>query len=58
MSGAKRTYVSVEDRELRRLREQESRLRQVQQDLPDRINAVRRQAQQDMQNRMRPLEDR
>ncbi len=58
MSGAKRTYVSVEDRELRRLREQESRLRQVQQDLPDRIDAVRRQAQQEMQNRLRPIEDR
>ncbi|MFW6333480.1 MAG: hypothetical protein ACOC23_09310 [Thermodesulfobacteriota bacterium] len=58
MSGEKRTYVSVEDRELRRLREQESRLRNVQQDLPERLNAVRRQAQAEMQQRLRPLEDR
>ena len=58
MSGEKRTYVSIEDRELRRLREQESRLRQINRDLPDRLNAIRREAQQEMQNRLRPLEDR
>lgn len=58
MSGEKRTYVSVEDRELRRLREQESQLRQAQTDLPERLEAVRQQARQEMRDRMRPLEDR
>lgn len=58
MSGEKRTYVSVEEQELRRLREQESRLRSVQRDLPERLAAVRQQAQTEMQNRLRPLEDR
>ncbi len=58
MSGEKRTYVSVEEQELRRLREQESRLRNVQSDLPDRLNAIRRQAQQEMQNRLAPLQER
>lgn len=58
MSGKKQTYVSVEERELRRLREQDSRLRTLSQDLPERLNAVRRQAQNEMMGRIRPLEAR
>ena len=58
MSGEKRRYVSVEDRELRRLREQESRLRSLSNDLPERLNAVRQEAQRDFQQRIAPLEQR
>ncbi len=58
MSGEKRTYVSVEERELQRLREQESRLRTVNRDLPERLNAIRQQAQREMQNRLAPMEAR
>ncbi len=58
MSGEKRTYVSVEERELRRLREQESRLRTLNQDLPERLNAVRQQAEQEMMSRITPIEAR
>lgn len=58
MSGEKRTYVSVEDRELRRLREQESRLRSLNQDLPERLDAVRRQAEKEMHDRLAPIEKR
>ncbi|MFB2917532.1 hypothetical protein [Aerosakkonema funiforme] len=58
MSGEKRRYVSVEEQELRRLKEQESRLRSVQQDLPERLNAVKEQARQEFQQRLAPLEQR
>lgn len=58
MSGEKRRYIRVDEVELRRLREQESRLRSVQQDLPERLNAVARQTRQEMQQRLRSLEAR
>lgn len=58
MSRRNERYVSVEERELQRLREQESRLRSVQQDLPDRLNRIREQARQEMQQRLAPLEQR
>lgn len=58
MSGEKRRYVSVEEQELRRLREQESRLRSVQRDLPERLNAVREEARREFQQRLAPLEQR
>jgi len=58
MSRGKERYVSVEERELRRLREQESRRRSVQQDLPDRLNRVREEARREMQQRLAPLEKR
>ncbi len=58
MSGEKRRYVSVEEQELRRLREQDSRLRSLQQDLPERLNAVREQARREFQQRLAPLEQR
>ncbi|MDD2900080.1 MAG: hypothetical protein PHI31_15360 [Desulfuromonadaceae bacterium] len=58
MSGHERTYVSVEEAELRRLREQESRLRTVNRDLPERLEAIRRQTDQEMRNRLAPIEKR
>ncbi len=58
MSGEKRTYVRVEDRELQRLQQQESRLRSVQSDLPERLNEIRRQARREMAERLAPLESR
>ncbi len=58
MSGEKRRYVRIEERELRRLREQESRLRSVQRDLPERLNTVRQEARQEFQRRLAPLEQR
>lgn len=41
MSGRKQTYVSIADRELRRLREQAGRLRTLQTDLPERLAEIR-----------------
>lgn len=58
MSGEKRRYVSVEELELRRLREQDSRLRSLQRDLPERLNAIREEARQELQQRLAPLEQR
>lgn len=58
MSGEKRTIVQIEDNELRRLREQETRLRNVQRDLPERLNAIRRGAINAMNDRIAPLQQR
>lgn len=58
MSGEKRTYVSIEERELRRLREQESKLRSLSKDLPERLEAIRRQIEREMQGRIAPIENR
>jgi len=58
MSGEKRRYVSIEEQELRRLREQDSRLRSLQQDLPERLNTIRQEAQRELQQRLAPLEER
>jgi hypothetical protein len=58
MSGEKCKHVRVEEQELRRLREQDSRLRSLQRDLPDRLNAIRADAQRDLQQRLAPLEQR
>ncbi len=58
MSGEKRTFVSVEESELQRLREQEGRLRSVMRDLPERLEAVRMQASREMENRLRPIRER
>lgn len=41
MSGRKETYVTIPDREARRLREQEAKLRIVQSDLPQRLADIR-----------------
>lgn len=41
MSGRKETYVSIPEREARRLREQEAKLRIVQSDLPARLAEIR-----------------
>ena len=58
MSGEKCKYVSIEQSELRRLRKQDSRLRSIQRDLPERLNAARQQAQRELQQRLAPLEER
>ncbi|MBW4596214.1 MAG: hypothetical protein KME46_25750 [Brasilonema angustatum HA4187-MV1] len=58
MSGEKRRYVSVEEQELRKLREQDTRLRSLQRDLPERLNAIREQANRELQQRLAPLEQR
>ena len=58
MSGEKCKYVSIQQSELRRLRKQESRLRSIQRDLPERLNAARQQAQRELQQRLTPLEKR
>src|SRR5687767_14417599 len=41
MSGRKETFVSIPEREARRLREQEAKLRIVQSDLPKRLADIR-----------------
>ncbi|MCT7976583.1 hypothetical protein [Laspinema olomoucense] len=58
MSGRKERYVSISEADLRRLQEQDSRLRSVQQDLPDRLNRMRAEANREMQQRLLPLEQR
>ncbi len=58
MSGEKRRRVSIEEQELRRLREQDSRLRSIQRDLPERLNAIKQEAQRELQQRLAPLEER
>jgi hypothetical protein len=58
MSAEKRSYVSPEEQELQRLRRQESRLRSLQEDLPEQMNAIREQSRQELQQRMKPLEER
>ena len=58
MSGEKRRYVRIEDQELRRLREQDSRLRSVQRDLPERLKAIREEARRELQQRLETFEQR
>jgi len=55
MSGEKCRYVSIEQQELRRLREQDSRLRSLQRDLPERLNAIREEGRRELQQRLEPL---
>ncbi len=58
MSGEKRRYITIDEAQLRQLQEQDSRLRSVQQDLPDRIQAIREQTRQELMSRLTPLEQR
>lgn len=58
MSGEKRRYVRVEEQHLRRLQEQDSRLRSLQRDLPERLQLIQEQARQSLQQRLGPLEQR
>lgn len=58
MSGEKRTYVSIESRQQRRIRELESSLSAFNSNLVNDLSAIRREAQQEMKNRLRPLEER
>jgi hypothetical protein len=56
MSGAKR--VSVDSRELQRLREHAQQLRVVQRNFPEVLENLRRENQSALQNRLAPLEQR
>jgi hypothetical protein len=58
MSGRKRTYVSVDQSELYNLMEQESTLRTIHNDFPQRLDQIRQEANQEFTERMRPLESR
>ena len=58
MSGQKRTYVSVADDELRRLREAQSRLQQVQRDLPTVLAGVRKEVRTEFDQRLSAVDDR
>jgi len=58
MSGEKCAHVSVPTRELQRLRDQQSRLRRLQEDLPERLDSIRRQVEQEMESRLAPVENR
>jgi hypothetical protein len=58
MSGKKRTYVSVADDELRRLREAQSRLRDVRRDLPTVLDGVRKEMRKDLDRRLSAVDDR
>src|SRR4051794_2026263 len=56
MSGKKR--VIVDSDELQRLRQNEQRLRTVQANLPEVMNAIRRESAADYERRLAPLEQR
>jgi len=58
MSGRKRTYVSVDQSELYNLMEQESTLRTIHNDFPQRLDEIRQEANQEFTERMWPLESR
>lgn len=59
MNRKKRRYISVEEQELRQLKEQDSRrLSSVQRDLTERLNRVREEARRKFQQRLAPLEQR
>lgn len=58
MSREQRRYVRVQEDRLRELEQQDSRLRSVQRDLPNRLNAIQEQARRELQQRMAPLEER
>jgi hypothetical protein len=58
VSGAKRVYASVEQSELNRLRNQESRIRSLDRDLEQRVKAVRREADQKMRKHLDLFEQR
>lgn len=58
MSCQSVTYVSVDEKTLQRLKEQESQLQALNNDLPERLDALRRQADQEMRKRLAPIEKR
>jgi hypothetical protein len=58
MSGKKRTYVSIADDELRRLRQAQSRLQEVRQDLPTLLDGVRAQVRTDVARRLSEVDAR
>ena len=58
MSGEKRRYASIPEDELRRLRQQDNRLRTLNKDLPERLNAIREQVRRESQQRLASMEQR
>jgi hypothetical protein len=58
MSGEKVSYVRIEEREARRLREMETHFRAVQRDLPDRLNQIRNTTAQEIARQNARLEQR
>ena len=58
MSGRKRTYVSVADDELARLRQAEQRLSEVRRDLPTVVEGVRKQVRKDFDRRLATVDER
>lgn len=58
MSGEKVTYVRMEEREARRLREQETHFRAVQRDLPERLNQIRAATAQQIERQNQRIEER
>jgi hypothetical protein len=58
MSGKKRTYVSVADDELRRLRQAQSRLQDLRRDLPAVLDGVRKEVRKDLDRRLSAVDDR
>ena len=58
MSGRKRTYVSVADDELARLRQAERRLADVRRDLPTVVEGVRKQVRKDFDRKLSAVDER
>ncbi len=58
MSGVKQTFVCVEEDELERLKYNESRLLSLQSIIPEKLDNVRNQVDQDMQEKLRRIEKR
>jgi hypothetical protein len=58
MSGKKCTYVSIADDELRRLRQAQSRLQEVREDLPTLLDGVRAQVRTDVDRRLSEVDAR
>lgn len=58
MSGEKVTYVRIEEREARRLREMETHFRAVQRDLPERLNRIRATAAEEVARQDRRIQER
>ena len=56
MSASSQRYTSIRASELERLRRQESRLRSIQQDLPQRLNEIREESRRSLQQRLNPLQ--
>lgn len=58
MSGGKRTYVSVEQTEWQRIMQKAQQLREVQANLPEMLESLRRQSADEVRRQFQPLEQR